>query len=334
MSDDNHSPVEDNAQDLKIEDFANQQLAKALTSLRVTQLITGVVALLAVFYVYVYSQLKPWLDPKHLSNEALVLVQTHVNENARNLSSRLLTELPRVLTNGIAKLKAQIPVQYAEDADRVAELLGRAAKPDSDLAQQFIDDMPKYREEVEMEVSKIFVDHTERALGDLTIGLDRILEEHKVQVAKLMENNQDEQALEAISKEMETHLKGILLDQRIDNETASDKISESLKFLDHISRQMAHLAHAENLSDDELRTRRAIAVILDKTRFVRPEAPEGGLDLNSDSPPKQTQPPSVPEETGKKAVPSKTEKNEPEPTETPKPAQPAKSKKPAKTKED
>ena len=71
MSEDKNSPVEDNAQDLKIEDFANQQLAKARTSLRVTQLITGVIALLAVFYVYVYSQLKPWLDPKHLSNEAL-----------------------------------------------------------------------------------------------------------------------------------------------------------------------------------------------------------------------------------------------------------------------
>lgn len=221
-------------------EYLDAQLAKSRAALRITRIVSVVVALIVLGY---FGFLTLYLHKQFLAPKAAAAT---ANDFAVNL----------VLENGpelADKLRKEIPPWFRE-------------LPDRGIAQ-----LPRVRELVEEELEKRFQEFCRDGAVEFGDHLDSFLEENKEALDSFLEAAQQPEGAKEIAEKLEEEIRLYLEEPGEDGESIQDKLDESLKGLRQIESRLGHLAANKDLTAHETQLRHAIAVIM---HIVEKEVPK------------------------------------------------------------
>jgi len=215
------------------EQYVADQLHNARLSLQRTQLIGALLVLVTLLYMlYMAINFRRYLEPQAAAEVAGGLISERVNEQAQGVADQV---------------KARVP-------EMIREL------PDYALAQ-----MPIYREALEQRIATDLRTHSAAAALNLGDHLDVFLDEHKDKIKTVFEATADSQAVKQMGAEIEHEfLKSLKNTQAGGGETLKTKLDTSLQMLQQVNMKMSRLANAKNLTPQERKARRAIAIMTTK----------------------------------------------------------------------
>ena len=209
--------------------YVADQLQKARASLQKSRMV-GIILLVVVlaYMTFLVKQLQPYLDPHQAAEMANAFITEQVDEKAKDISDQLKEKIPAMI--------AQIP-DYA---------LGK---------------IPEYREALEDKVEADFTEYAHATSAQLGKHLDSFLANHVVQIKALLDSAKDPEKLKALGPDLENEIMEYLKEKPDDGESIKDKIDKSLDALKKMEAQVERLANATDLTSQEKKTRRAIAII-------------------------------------------------------------------------
>lgn len=223
------APPTRNAQGEAAIQFIHDEIVRARTAVKRTQII-GVILLLFVggYMGFITSMLLPYLSPKGAANTAGDMILNQVTDQGPQIAANLKKTIP--------ELVAQIP-------DRVLE------------------QMPVWRERLEDTVEEILTENLVQHSDDFGKQLDTFLSIHQAEIADLLQTTDDKEKLKVLMTSIEQDILEFLGEPMEDGESIKQKLNVSLDALNRIEKQMERLATAQDLSPQEKKTRRAIAII-------------------------------------------------------------------------
>ena len=209
--------------------YVADQLQKARASLHKSRLV-GVILILAVlaYMTFLVKSLQNYLDPHQAALMANSFITEQVDEKAKDISDQLKDKIPAMI--------AQIP-DYA---------LGK---------------IPEYREALEDKVEADFTEFAHSTSAQFGKHLDGFLNSHVVEIKALLDSAKDPAKLKALGPDLENEILEYLKEKPDEGESIKDKIDKTLDALKKMEGQMDRLANATDLTPQERKTRRAIAII-------------------------------------------------------------------------
>jgi len=228
MSNENisHSASEQSAQQ-----YLQGQLDQARRSLKRTRTVSIVVALFVLGYMsFVTTSIREKLAPESAADLAVGILTDQVKEKGDILSSRLRAEVPRLVR--------QLP-EYA------------------------LNQLPVFRADLEEEFERDFAHYCRETSQAFETRLDHFLDEHQKAIKEFINNAQDEKTVKLLGEDLQKEVLAYLRDKS-EGESIKEKLDEALATLNRAANHLERLAKATNLTDEEKRTRRAIAVLLKK----------------------------------------------------------------------
>jgi len=209
--------------------FLQDQLARARASLRRTQIIGIVAALIVLGYMsFVTSRIVQWLDPKFAAEYVSLFVSNEVNERANDLAGELKQRIPELVQQVPEVVIGQIPVYRQELEDHL----------ESDLRQ--------YCQETSVQMGK---------------HLDLFLENNTAKVRAILNATQDRESIKQLGPDIEKTIMEYLEEKGQDGESLKAKLDKTLEALDRVESHMKRLAEAKGLTPQEMKTRRIIAIL-------------------------------------------------------------------------
>lgn len=218
--------------------FVADELAKARSSLKKTRLV-GIILLVFVasYMSFITISLMNYLEPKSAAELANVKISEQVDERANDIAVQLKTKIPTFI--------AQLP-------DFV---LGK---------------LPEYREALESKMETDLTDYCLTASTQMGKQLDDFLVLHKDNIGHLLKVADDKEALKLLATDIEQELMSYLEEKpEGGGESIKAKLDSSLDALKRIEKQMDRLANGKDLTPQEKKTRRAIALVSRKLDKVR-----------------------------------------------------------------
>jgi len=210
--------------------YVHKELAQARKGLMLTQIIGGLSVLGTALYLgYITSTIKKTFEPDAAAQVATGLISEKVNDQAQQLADQ-------------AK-------------QRVPELIGQL--PDYAIKQ-----MPGYRQQLETQIDSDLNTNMEAASKQLDGHFDSFVSDNKTQIAALLKDGNDKQATRALGTALQGELQKFIKETPVTNgESAQSKLDQTLTALQQVDKQISRLATGKNLSPQEQKMRRAIAVI-------------------------------------------------------------------------
>lgn len=220
-------------------EFLASELEQARKSCRRTRAGGIIAALVVLTYMsFVTSRLTQYLEPKTAASLANVFIGNQVTEKASELSSQLKTRIPELI--------AELPTF---------------------LMQQ----LPEYRMAFEKKIEVDFGDYCHQTSRQMAKHFDDYLDAHSVQIRAVLAASQDRHALKELGPDIEQTLLEYLQDKGDDGESIKDKIDKSLEALRRIETQVDRLANGKDLTPQEKKTRRVIAMISKAVEEQQPD---------------------------------------------------------------
>ncbi|HEY1171641.1 MAG TPA: hypothetical protein VGH19_09745 [Verrucomicrobiae bacterium] len=217
--------------------FVSNELAQARASLKKAQIIGIVLLLFVGGYMFILtSKLKPYLTPQGAASTANDVIYAQVTERAPVIAD---------------DLKKRVPEMVAKIPDMV------------------IEKMPEWREQIEVKVEDTLRGHLHDHSVQLGKRLDVFLTDHQVQIGELLAAANDKQKLGVVMTAIEQDLLGYMNERFDEKESIKEKLDAALSKLTHMEKQMDRLANANDLTAQEKKTRRAIAIIAQKVDTAR-----------------------------------------------------------------
>ena len=209
--------------------YIADQLQKARASLHKSRLV-GVILIIVVlgYMTFLVTSLQHYLDPHQAADMANAFITEQVDEKAKDISDQLKERIPAMI--------AQIP----------------------DIA---LGKIPEYREALEDKVEADFTEFAHSTSAQLGKHLDSFLAAHVVQIKALLDSAKDPEKLKALGPDLENEILEYLKEKPDEGESIKDKIDKSLDALKKMEGQMDRLANATDLTPQEKKARRAIAII-------------------------------------------------------------------------
>ena len=213
--------------------FVNDQLQKARASLHRTRIFGVVLIVVVVAYMsYVTHALRQYFAPESAANLAKGVIAERVTTHAEDLARQL---------------REGVPVW-----------LGKL--PDFALEQ-----IPVARIEIESRIDDTLKDHAKITARQVEKHVDLFLETNKDSIKTILEDADNAEVARHLGVELEKEMLSYLQEQSDGQESLQAKFDHALRDLDTVAARVEHLANAVNLTPEEKRARRAIAVLLKNT---------------------------------------------------------------------
>ena len=220
------------------EQYILDELAKSKLSLNRTRIFSIVSLLAAGTYMgFITVNLGDFLRPTHAAELAKGLIAQRVQEQGPDL---------------IAQARQQIPI-----------LIGQA--PDYAIAQ-----LPVYRQNLEDQFDKDLSTNLASGSGQLDKNLDDFMTAHKDEVKGVLASGADPAATKTLGDGITQEFLASLKTTKVNGESIQSKFDSSLESLTAVQKKMDRLANATDLTPQEKKTRRAIAIM---TKTINRETP-------------------------------------------------------------
>jgi hypothetical protein len=217
--------------------FVAEELVKARQSLKRSRLVAIILLAVVLSYMgWITVSITSFLEPKSAAEIATGVVAAKVDENATEIAERIRTEVPRLVS--------EIP----------------------DLA---IKSLPDWRIQLEERVEEVLVENLTQHSEDFGKQLDDYLNIHRAEIGELLNASGDKEKLQVVMTSLEQEILEFLDAEMEDGESIKQKLDISLDALKRIESQMDRLANGQDLTEQEKRTRRAIAIISRKVDLHR-----------------------------------------------------------------
>jgi hypothetical protein len=212
--------------------YIRDQLDKSRSSLQRTRTI-GIVLVVAVgtYMAYVTSGIRSQLQPRSAATIASARLYELVDEQSASLADQL--------KKGIPTFVGQLP-DYALRA------------------------MPQYRADLEARVEADFRRYCQHTAQEMAKHLDAFLADNKDKIKEVLTTGQDLEMVRQLGPALELKILAYFKTKVDGEESIQDKFNEALGALDKVATTLNRLATAKDLTPQELKTRRAIAVMLKK----------------------------------------------------------------------
>lgn len=211
--------------------YINDSLQKARATLRKTTIIATVLVLIVASYLtfITYKLRTEFLNPKPAATMAASQLRSFVVQNGPEITK---------------SLKEQIPPMIAKLPDLVLEQL------------------PNIRLALEQRLEDHLREYLLQTSEELGSHLDGFLDEHKENVDAFVEAAQDPEGTKVLGEQLEEELNQYITAKGDDGRSIHEKMDEVLDALKKMESQLDRLAHAKDLTPQELKLRYAIAVIM------------------------------------------------------------------------
>lgn len=209
--------------------YVEKELAEVKKSIRTVQIGGSlVVATLAIWLGSIAQGFHSNLQPDQAAKIAQGVLAERIEEAQPQLSTYLREQIPSMIE--------QVP----------------------DYAKQ---QMPVFRENIEAELEARLAEFAKETAGQLDTSLDAFLEAHRGEMQTIILAGQDKETTDEVAADLREMFISYLADASENGESLQDKFDKSLTALHEIERKTSHLAQAKNLTPQEWKTRRAIAVL-------------------------------------------------------------------------
>ena len=208
--------------------YIAQELPKARRALKRAR-ITGLILIcfVAAYMGVISTTLKKFLQPKEAAQVASGMLVQHIESAGPALAVQVEREIPLLIRH----------------------------VPDYVIGQ-----LPAYRQEAEKMVETEFQTHCAAFSKDLGTQLDKLIDEHKAEIKTLLESANDRAALRKTLPDLEQAIT-VFLTNDSDGRAVSKHVTELAAALQEIEKRMDRLATASNLSPEELKARRSLALL-------------------------------------------------------------------------
>lgn len=209
--------------------FIASELAEAKKNLKTLQI--GGSLLIAVLGVYlggIAGKFHRDLQPQEAAKIAKGLLMQRIDEAQPQLASYLREQAPAMIQ--------QVP----------------------DYAMQ---QMPVYRESIEQDLESKFAKFANDTSAELDNLLDTFLQGHVDEFREIILSGQDKEVTDKVAADLRDMFVAYLADSSQGGESIQDKLDHALKALHDIEKKTTRLANAKDLTPQEAKTRRAIAVL-------------------------------------------------------------------------
>lgn len=212
------------------ERYVLSELQKARKILRLTQIVSVLAVLaLAIYMGIMTSKVTNFAQPAVAADIANGLISERVSDSASAAAEQFKQQLPVVM--------AQLP-------------------------DQAIEQMPSFRESLEAKVEEDLRSYSTQSSEEMGKNLDHFLDSHKDQIGTVMEVGGDRKALQAMGPDLEKEMMSYLeVAPAGGGESIKTKLDKSLEMLRVVKAKTNRLASAKDLTTEELKARRAIAII-------------------------------------------------------------------------
>lgn len=191
-----------------------------------------------------------------------IYLGTITNGFAKNLEP---TQAATIATGLIAeRVNDNIPTFQRYVKEQVPRMIERAPE----YVKQ---EAPRLRQNLESQLDTDIRDYSKQTAPELASRLDAFLTQNKESVGVMLQRGQDPQAQTQLGANLKQMFADYLNETTVNGETLQSKIDQSLAVLTSIDERMRHLAANKNLTENEQRARRAIAILLRKVDESKPE---------------------------------------------------------------
>lgn len=210
--------------------YVHKELAQARKGLMLTQIIGGLSVLGTALYLgYITATIQKTFQPDEAAQVATGLIADKVNTQAEDLAAQARQRVPQLI---------------------------------ADLPDYAIKQMPGYRQQLETQIDSDLNTNMEAASKQLDGHFDSFVSDNKTQIAALLKDGNDKQATRALGTALQGELQKFIKETPVTNgESAQSKLDQTLTALQQVDKQISRLAAGKNLSPQEQKMRRAIAVI-------------------------------------------------------------------------
>lgn len=234
--------------------YLQEQLEKTRKTLRISKIVATIMVLFIFTYMtWLTKSLGSYLEPKSAADIVLGEAQGFIQEQSSALSARLETEVPQFI---------------------------------ADIPDWVLRQLPEYRKIIQDEATNFVAKYCEESSKELGKTIDEFIEDHKADIKEFLKGAQDELLIKQVAKEIEDDLIKFVKEQKIGDDTLGQKITATLATLKRSNTLAGRYAIAKDLTEEELRVRHAIYLILDKAAWsvqeptnkpsVKPPAPKNG----------------------------------------------------------
>jgi hypothetical protein len=235
----NNKPAAGKAADSEqiAQQFVAAELAKARSSIKKARVVSILMlAFVAGYMTILTNKLGPVLSPKGAADTATALISGQVSERAPMIANQL---------------KEQIPAMVAKIPDTV------------------IQKMPEWREQIETKLEDTLTDNLRDQAANFGKHLDAFLTDHQQQIGELLNAANDKDKLRVVMSDIEKDMLAFLGESTNGKESIKQKIDQALQTMTRMEKMMDRLANANDLTPQEKKTRRTIAIITQKIELSR-----------------------------------------------------------------
>jgi len=217
--------------------FVAAELAQARRNIKKSRIISVLLlAFVAGYMTILTNKLGPVLSPKGAADTATTLISGQVSERAPLIAGQL---------------REQIPAMISKIPDTV------------------ITKMPEWREQIETKLEDTLTDNLRDQAVNFGKHLDVFLTEHQPQIGELLNSANDKDKLRVVMSDIEKDMLNFLGDSVDGKESIKQKIDQALSTMTRMEKMVDRLANANDLTPQEKKTRRAIAIITQKIEVSR-----------------------------------------------------------------
>ena len=221
--------------------YLAQELPKVRQTLKRTR-ITGIILILFVgAYMGIISTIMVnFFQPKAAAEVASGMLAQHVASDGPVLAARIVWEIPHLI---------------------------------HEVPDYLIEELPVYRKELQQSLETEYEAYCNSLSRDLGNQLDKLIDEHRVEIKNLLENASDRDTIrktlpdfdKVINETLKNNNEGLALKEQIDEMAAA---------LKEVEKRMDRLANGSNLTLEEQKARQALAM-LSKVIQDTAKIPEG-----------------------------------------------------------
>jgi hypothetical protein len=222
------APAPAGGNDVAVE-YVQQQLHHARVAFKRTQLVGIIlIALITASISYLTTKWRAELNPKAAAKTAVDQLSARVIEHADELSDQLKQKAPQYI----------------------------AGLPDMVLRE-----LPARREELEKHLTTEIHDYCRRASKTMDKHLDQFFLDHKADIVEALKAADNKDALRALGTDLQDQIVGFLSEKPEQGESIKEKIDQALELLRRVEKTMDKLASGTDLTPQEKKARRAIAIL-------------------------------------------------------------------------
>jgi hypothetical protein len=212
------------------EQFLADELAATRLSLQRTRIVGITVMVIVIGYMsYVSRALNKQLEPKAAADFATTFIAAQVMEKTDALASQVKERIPALV---------------------------------ADLPDYLQRELPRHREALEDRLEQDFKEHCTATSQQLGKHLDDFLQAHVVQIRTLLNTAENKpELIQALAPDLEKEIVRYLSDKSTGDESLKEKIDQAHAELQKVEKQVDRLSAGVNLTPQEKKVRRAIAII-------------------------------------------------------------------------